>query len=388
MTAQGSTAQGSTAKASAPVDFGIVDIHCHIFPPLAEACGFPDAATHLLHQQRSMHVHGNQPYRRTRDHAIVTDRPLWDANDPSETGRRTDAGFRVGRNGRFEWSVGGEDHYVQFLPPAMADLSAPAETILTQMDYAGIATAVLQNDHIYGNLAEDFAAARDAHPGRFVGLAQIEEGQAERDSELVRLADQFDRLGMAGLYYTTTGLFRDGYRRLPDHPDFAPLWREIERRGVPVFWVHSGRSPVGDYVDEMRHLANLVERYPGIRHNLVHGVPTALYADESGTVKLPDIIVSLLRDAPVFAEILYPIGWGGRQDYPYPKALHHARQMIERFGPGRFMWGSDMPNVERYCTYRQSLTYLAGYADFLDDAARRAIFRDNALALLTPSKAG
>ena len=27
------------------------------------------------------------------------------------------------------------------------------------MDYAGIATAVLQNDHIYGDLAEDFAAA-------------------------------------------------------------------------------------------------------------------------------------------------------------------------------------------------------------------------------------
>ena len=139
------------------MDFGIVDAHCHIFPPLGGACGFPDAATHLLFQQRSMHMHGNQPYRRARDHALVTARPLWDAKDPSEAGRRTDVAFRVGRTGRFEWTVDGEDQYVQFLPPHMTDLSAPAEVIVRDMDYAGIETAILQNDHIYGNLAEDFA---------------------------------------------------------------------------------------------------------------------------------------------------------------------------------------------------------------------------------------
>lgn len=364
--------------------FGIVDIHCHIFPPLAGACGFPDAATHLLHQQRSMHVHGNQPYRRARDHALSTERPLWSPDDPSEKGRNRDASFRVGRNGRFEWRANGEDCYVQFLPPSMSDLSAPAETIIAQMDYAGIETAVLQNDHIYGNLAEDFAAARDRYPGRFIGLAQVEESFADRDDQMERLAFQFDRLGMAGLYYTTTGLFRDGYRRLPDDPSFDGLWSEIARRGVPVFWVHSAKSPVGSYEDEMRHLRRIVERHPAIRHVLVHGAPTAIYADEKGALKLPEIIVDLLTNAPVSAEILYPIGWGGRHDYPYSGALRHVRQLVERFGADRFLWGSDMPNVERYCTYRQSLDYLRGYADFLDEAARRKIFRENALALFAP----
>ena len=94
----------------------------------------------------------------------MTERPLWDANDPSEQGRRTDVNFRVGRCGRFEWTVDGEDQYVQFLPPFMADLSMPAEVLARSMDYAGIETAVLQNDKIYGNLAEDFAAAALACP--------------------------------------------------------------------------------------------------------------------------------------------------------------------------------------------------------------------------------
>jgi predicted TIM-barrel fold metal-dependent hydrolase len=367
----------------APPDFGVVDIHCHIFPPLAGASGFADAATHLLHQQRATHMHGNQPYRRQRDHAISDLRPLWSATDPSEAGRNADAGFRVGTNGRFEWRTGGEDYYLQFLPPQMAALSAPAATIIAEMDYAGVETSVLQNDHIYGNLAEDFSAAARQYPGRFIGLAQVEEAFAFRDEELAKLAEQFDRLGMAGLYFTTTGLFRDGYRRLPDHASYAPLWAMIERRNVPVFWVHSARSPVGTYVDEMRHLSRIVEKHPGIRHHLVHGIPTALYADAAGRLELPDIIIELLSKGPVSAEILYPIGWGGRHDYPYAAAVKQAAQLVGRFGAARFLWGSDMPNVARYCTYRQSFTYLWNDAEFLSAAERRLVFRDNALALFS-----
>ena len=143
------------------MEFGVIDGHAHIFPPLAGACGFADTATHLLHQQRAMHEHGNQPYRRQRDDAIVTDRPLWSAEDSSEAGRKR-VKFRVGRCGRFEWEADGEAQYVQFLPPYMADMSAPAEVIARQMDYAGIATAILQNDHIYGDFGRGLCRGGDA----------------------------------------------------------------------------------------------------------------------------------------------------------------------------------------------------------------------------------
>lgn len=141
------------------MDFPIIDGHCHIFPPLAGACGFADAETHLRYMQRAMHMHGNQPYRRLRDHAVIDERALWCPDDPTEAGRSVEARFRVGRNGRFEWETAGETTYVQFLPPYMADLAAPSENIVAAMDYAGVATSILQNDHIYGNSAEDFAAA-------------------------------------------------------------------------------------------------------------------------------------------------------------------------------------------------------------------------------------
>ncbi len=363
------------------MDYGIIDCHAHIFPPAATAAGFPDVATHLLYQQRSMHMHGNQPYRRLADRTIVTDRPLWDPNDPSPAGRR-DVNFRVGTHGRYEWTAGGEDQYVQFLAPWMEDLQMTAATLVSYMDYAGVATAVLQNEHIYGNLAGEFASASAAHPGRFVGLAQVEEAFAYQDHELERLADEIGRLGMAGFYFTTTGMFRSGYKPMHSDPAYDPFWALVEKSGLPVFWVQSANSPVGTYEDEMRHLARIVERFPAIRHLLVHGVPTSLYADEKDRLTLPSIIDTLLREAPVSAEILYPIAWGGRQEYPYPRAHLHIRQLVERFGASRFLWGSDAPNVDRYCTYAQSLTYFTRYSDYLSEADKRAILRDNAVALL------
>ncbi len=58
------------------MDYGVIDCHAHIFPPAATAAGFADAATHLLHQQRAMHVHGNQPYRHQKDGSLMRERPI------------------------------------------------------------------------------------------------------------------------------------------------------------------------------------------------------------------------------------------------------------------------------------------------------------------------
>ena len=367
--------------------FGIIDCHGHIFPPLGEACGFATAAEHLLHQQRAMHVHGNQPYRRASDHALVKERILWKADDPSEAGRARDTGFRVGRFGRFEWGRGADAQYVQFLPTYMHDLDAPPDEMVVAMDYAGIESVVLQNDHIYGNNAEYFADAAKRFPGRFIGLAQVEEAFAFRDDQMAWLERQARTLGMRGLYFTMTGFFRNGYRMLCDAPEYDEFWRLVARLKLPVVWVHSAKSPAGDYLEEMRRLARIIERHPTLRHVLVHGVPTSLYADERDVVRWPEEIVALLEGGKVWTELLYPIAWGGKMPYPYARALAHVRQVFDRFGPAPLMWGSDMPNVGRYCTYRQAFDYLWNGADFLDDAARRRIFRDNALGLFAPAGA-
>ena len=362
--------------------FDIIDGHGHVFPDLAGACGFADAGTHLLYMQRSMHVHGNQPYRRKRDHATTTIRPLWSADDHSEAGRRKDVGFRVGRHGRFEWEHDGEGYYLQFLPPSMQDMECGAEFMVVQMDYAGIKSVVLQNDHIYGNSAHYFADAMRRHPGRFIGLAQVDEAFAWRDDQMKFLEEQI-ALGMRGLYFTMTGYFRNAYARLYDDPVYDPFWRCVAEARWPVFWVHSTKSPIGDYGAEMRVFRRFLDRHPAIKNVLVHGVPTSAFADDKDVVRFPDWMTEIMARYKVWSEVLFPIMWGGRMRYPYIRAHGHIRQMTDAFGPEKLIWGSDMPNVERFCTYRQTFTYCWDHCEFWSEADRRKIFRENALGLFT-----
>lgn len=267
----------------------VVDCHAHIFPPLHGACGFPDAETHLLYQQRAMHTHGNQPVRRLRDHAVVPEKHLWDALDASEAGRAGDVRFRVGRYGRFEWEQDGEAYYVQFLPPGLQGMAAPPAFMATQMDYAGIRTAVLQNDAIYGNLSAYFSEAMRRHPGRFIGLARVDEAFAHRDDQIAALTDAVQRLGMKGLYFSTPGFFRNGYREYYTDPSFRPFWDAVRALGIPVFWVFFNQSPAGDFGDEMRLFLTWLARYPDVPSVLVHGLPTGLWEDEADRVRFPGV---------------------------------------------------------------------------------------------------
>lgn len=355
----------------------IIDCHGHIFPPLGEACGYPDVETHRLHLQRAMHLHGNQPVRRLRDHAIVRERHLWDADDPSEHGRAPDVDFRVGPYGRFSWEKNSERYYVQFLPPNMQEMHAPAEFMVTQMDHAGVTGVVLQNDHIYGNLAEYFAEAMRQFPDRFYGLAQVEEAFARDDQQIAELERQVRKLGMRGLYVNLSGFFRNGYTEYYTAPSYQPFWDTVRALNIPVFWVFWARSPIGSFADEMSYFRTWLERYPDIPSVFVHGIPTSLFADADDRLMFPDDVAEIIDAFPVYSEVLYPIIWGGRIDYPFVRAHTHIRQLYDRFGPDKLIWGSDMPNVERYCTYRQSLTYVLDYCDFLSSDDREKIFGKN-----------
>ena len=362
----------------------IVDCHGHIFPPLAGPCGFASSDEHLLHLQWGMHTHTNQPVVRDRDGIVIADRHLWDPDDPSEAGRVKGLNFRVDGNGRLAWDKDGEKYHIQYLSPGTQHLESSSETIVAQMDYVGIDMMVLQNDHIYGNSAKIFAAAIARHPDRFIGLAQVEEGLAWQDSEIARLVHQVTHDGMSGLYFTLAGFMRSGWKEHYASRTYDDFWTVVERLDLPVFWVHPGQSPWGSYLEEMERFASWLERFPRIRSIMVHGWPTALLDDGSGRIEWPGIIQHIQDNFQVYTEILYPISWGRRHNYPYEIALEHVRQYHDRFGPEHMIWGSDMPNVERYCTYRQSRDYLLLHCDFLTKAEREAVFGGNCLSLFKP----
>jgi predicted TIM-barrel fold metal-dependent hydrolase len=331
----------------------VVDSHVHIFPYLDEPSGFPSQADHRRFLQLYMVRHG-EPNRRLRDHHQV-DRGTLDDGDLGGPEHLRDVHFRVGKYGRFEWTVDGEDLYIQFFPPSLQDMASPPELILQQMARAGVDVGVLQNARLYGRLNEFFAEAVRRYPGKLIGLADVDEAAAHTDAQIEKLRSAVDDLGLRGLYYANRGLFVDGYRHPFDDPIFDPFWDAVRSLGIPVFWELVGLPDPTDEAALLREIDRLnrwADRWPEIPGVWTHGLSPGLLRE------MPPPLDGLLRREQLMVEILYPIHWARDHEYPFPELKPAIETLYRRLGGERLVWGSDMPNVERNCTYRQSLEYL------------------------------
>ena len=364
----------------------IVDSHAHIFPPLETACGFPTEADHRRFLQLYIALH-SEPPRRLRDHAAVPEAAdvLHDGRIEGPEGLNEAAGFHVGRYGRFEWEWKEETYYRPFLPPSMQEIVSPPEFILQQMGRAGVDRVVLQNARPYGRLNEYFAEAVQQYPDRFIGLADVNEAEAHTESEIAALRRAVTDLGLRGVYYATRGLVLDHYAHSFDAPRFAPFWEEVRRLRIPVFWEIQGvpMPTTQAFLREIERLNHWCDQYPDVPGVLTHGV-APMYLEGN----VPDPIARLFRHEQMTIEILYPIHWGRDHAYPFTELRPVVQRLHNLVGPERLTWGSDMPNVERNCTYRQSLDYL--HHVLAGTATPRhfdAIFGENILRLVEPTRA-
>ena len=357
----------------------IVDSHIHIFPHLAGESGFASEAEHRCFLQLYMATHG-EPVRRLKDHAEIKEQTLHDGQLDSPSSLR-EVSFRVGRYGRFEWTAAGVDLYLQFFPPSLQKMESPAEFMLQQMARAGVDRAVLQNARLYGRLNEYFGEAVRAYPDKFIGLADVDEATAATDFEIARLRNAVSGLGMRGLYYANRALIKTGYTRMFDDPVFDAFWDTVRDLRIPVFWEIVGIPDPNNrehLLSEIARLNRWATRWPTIPGVWTHGFDPALVE------KMPAPLEELLGREQFLVELLYPIHWARTHEYPFLELRSTVKCLYQRVGGERLIWGSDMPNVERNCTYRQSLHYLRLVTEgWLPNTDLDRILGLNVLRLLT-----
>ena len=133
------------------------------------------------------------------------------------------------------------------------------------------------------------------------------------------------------------------------------------------------------YLDSFRRWNNVIERHPNIASVVPNGLSTELLFGDRGP--LPDEVRALIDHGRFCIEVLFPIRRGGIEEYPYPQSLEAVRYLYDTYGPEALVWGSDMPNVIRHCTYAQSLQYLLRHADFIPPADMEHILSGNLVRL-------
>jgi predicted TIM-barrel fold metal-dependent hydrolase len=360
----------------------IIDCHAHIFQHWAGACGHESREVHWKYIQKNV-TRPSAAVRRARDGAPASAAALFRADDSTWAGLRADVQFRVGPFGRLEYTLDGEDYYVQYMPVTMAQLEAPPELMLGQMSYVGVDHCVLQTGMNYGVMNDYNAFAQRQYPGKFSALFQVDEPMADQPRWMKELDRGVHELGCKGLYYQLDTYSRYGFQWTFDDPRFDGFWESLASLRIPVFFEASAIPgyDVGSYVANMRRLDVLLTRFPGMRWLLVMGPPVGFFGIR-GRWEFPDEVTRTYGRDNLQLELMFPISWGGLWDYPYPEAQALIRDLRDRYGAGKLMWGSDMPNVERFCTYRQSLDYVRRYCDFLSPGEKDRILGDNVAELL------
>ena len=107
-----------------------------------------------------------------------------------------------------------------------------------------------------------------------------------------------------------------------------------------------------------------MQRYPGAVCSLTHGFPWRVFC-EGGRIELPEAIWAPFENPRLSLEVCFPVRIGDWFDFPYRQVQPTLRQMVDRIGSDRLLWGTDMPFQNRFCTYRQSRQWIEKYCDFL-----------------------
>ena len=358
----------------------IIDTHTHIFPPMAGPSGHKSTAEHMRYVQQNLTAH-HQPVRRVDDNTVRKDRGLFNGDDYTLEGL-TDVNFRGGGHGTFRWTINGVDYYCQYLPPSSTDLEATADGLIAQMDYVGIDKALVQAGHLYGRLNQHLSEAVARYPERLWAPALVDEWLIDQPSQIEVLDHALNELNLKGLWYQAGNAQVLGRSELSDDPAFYAFWDHVADLGIPVMWnmyTFGPRDP-NKFLGDIQVFNRWRKRYPNVPVHFPHGLHTSHFM-ETGVPAVPDDVWTALEETKALVEILIPIFQGANFDYPYVEFQPVVRQYYERLGPDHISWGSDMPNVERHCTYKQSIDYLRSYCDFIPAADMDKILGGSAARL-------
>ena len=181
-----------------------------------------------------------------------------------------------------------------------------------------------------------------------------------------RLKNWIEQPYAIGLRFT---LFGPQSQSLTDGT-LEPFWVEAEKLDVPVAVYASGQA---------KALGEVGRRHPGLRLLVDH--LTLRYSEgRSSFEHWPDVL-DLVHVPNVYLKVSY-LPEATSEQYPFPEAQGYLRQVYERFGPDRMIWGSNYLPTLRVCSYKEALDFVREACNFIPLADREKILGGTAIRVL------
>ncbi len=275
--------------------------------------------------------------------------------------------------GKVRWGA----DIIQLLPPFSQATAFPAETLLAQMDWAGVDRAALLQGPFYGDANATVAAALQRWPDRFIGAFAPDpfvSAAQERFKQCVegdgfRIV-KFELTEATGL----TGRYPD--LRI-DAPQFNWIFEAAARQGLVVTM---DLGPVGGKAYQTAALAACADRYPDLQFVIAHLAQPPLRDPNNAELnkKWEEQIRLGLKPNIAFDLSALPAYARAYDEYPYRAAQGYIQRALRLIGAKKIMWGSDVPGLLTSGTYRQLLNYVRLHCEFSSAEDRAAVLGLNA----------
>jgi predicted TIM-barrel fold metal-dependent hydrolase len=354
----------------------IIDGHAYCFPPWDTPAGYGSVEEKMRLFQGELGIH-HQPVWRVRDRAPADNSTLV---DPATLEPR-DVEWTHTQN-RFAWTYDGETYTKQYFPPMLHNLECPPELLIAEMDYAGVDMAILHHSPHLGFLNSFLADAVRRYPSRLLRLIGLRDAEIPLDpGTAIRAVErEVGAGGCCGFQFMPRSYYEGGSAEPWDDGRMRPFWQALAALGLPVYFtfagVHLGQGKLDaekeTYLEQHRILTRWMDRYPGLTTVITHGLPWLSHVEDD-RIRLPEAVWDVFEAPQCNLHLLFPISLGGVWDYPWKQTESTVRECVDRIGADRLIWGTDMPMVARFCTYRQTLDQYRLHCDFLSDEERAAI---------------
>ncbi len=234
---------------------------------------------------------------------------------------------------------------VQMMPAYMTDGMNSVERLLSNMDFAQVAGAVVTQEYIDGNQDAYLQKVRKEHPVRIRVSALYE----EKELSDIRWAD--------GIKICAGRLANPDLTR---HADvFEKAAREDKFIGIDL----------ADGELQVASLREMIQQYPQVRIAIGHfGMVTTKGWQEQ---------IKLARHKNVFVESGGITWLFNSEFYPYPSAVQAILEARDLCGMDKLMWGSDYPRTMTAITYRMSWDFVQK-SPLLTEEEKHAFFHANA----------
>ena len=252
--------------------------------------------------------------------------------------------------------------------PWPADLAQPPkedalpETLLGLMSQHGFAHTVIVHVIYYRWDCRYAAAAVQAHPRKFDGVCRVDPQSPTAAADI----DHWVSEGLHGVRLSPA--VGPGGEWIKDRRLMDPIWTRTAERHVPMCIL----CPVARLPD----VEPLVARY-GDRLDVCID-----HMSDSPIEKPEELnkLLALARYPRVYVKLSHL--WSlSSQPYPYRDTHEQVRRLYDAFGPQRLMWGTDWPEVDKYCGYGRALALYRDEIKFFNDNDRRWILGQTALKL-------